>query len=347
MKVAGWISVCFVPNSRDEWFPEWSLGRTSNPSHNHMKTPNKGTNSMNPMNGFSDSVCDSRAVPNLWGSLENDPDVMVHQQLARLKFFENEVGCQGHSILEFGCGTGFNCDYLRQRGKASKVVGLDVSDSSVQYAKKRYHGVDFLVADGCDPQLNIETGSWDRVVAFEVLEHVPDMHAFLANIKRHLSADGRVFISTPNIAVFSLGYEPSPINRTHLKELTLLEFRDLLNAHFAHVQIFGQSFSKASLLEDWKTDVQRKIEQLQRGQRWQRQEPLRTKLRKLKIVDLAYRVPLFRGVWRWLRWQVWGQWERHRAIKARKYSYRDFVFQSHDMSEALWFCAVVANGSDR
>jgi 2-polyprenyl-3-methyl-5-hydroxy-6-metoxy-1,4-benzoquinol methylase len=45
-----------------------------------------------------------------------------------------------------------------------------------------------------------------------VLEHVPDMPAFLPNLRRHLAAGGAAFVTTPNRPVFSLGHEPSPVN---------------------------------------------------------------------------------------------------------------------------------------
>ncbi len=104
-------------------------------------------------------------------------------------------------------------------------------------------------------RLDLGPGHWDRILSCEVLEHVPDMPAFLANLRRHLDENGLAFVSTPNRLVFSLGREPSPVNKEHIKELALDEFRAVLRPHFAHVEIYGQRFKDAALLAAWKTDV--------------------------------------------------------------------------------------------
>jgi hypothetical protein len=56
-----------------------------------------------------ESVYRFRAVPSGRVPLEDDPEPMVQQQLARLYFFEREVGALGRRVLDWGCGTGFNC----------------------------------------------------------------------------------------------------------------------------------------------------------------------------------------------------------------------------------------------
>jgi trans-aconitate methyltransferase len=43
-----------------------------------------------------------------------------------------------HSILDYGCGTGDTCVLLQQTFDAKSVVGLDVSSSSIEVARKRH-----------------------------------------------------------------------------------------------------------------------------------------------------------------------------------------------------------------
>ena len=287
------------------------------------------------------SIYQFRAFPSLLNNLENDPDVMVHQQLARLRFFEEQMTGDLNSVLEFGCGFGFNCNYLQQLPGVAKVAGLDLSEGVINLARQRYPRVDFLVADACDPLLKIPPGEWNYVVACEVLEHVPDMEAFVENIRRHLRNDGSGFISTPNRVNFSLGHEPSPMNREHIKDLDFEEFRSLLCSHFSHVKIFGQRFRRKDLLEAWKLEVAAKIFRLEAGTRWNQPQPLRSRLRKIKAIDYVYRIRLLQAAWRFLRWRLAGRVATQRAIKNRPYSFADFEFVADDFADSLWFCAFV------
>lgn len=278
---------------------------------------------------IDDSVFHSRAVPS-GGLLENDPDVMIHQQLARLNFFEREVGTTGKTVLDFGCGSGFNSHLLQS---ARRVVGFDNSPEVIAVANSLFPRSRFLVADGCDPRLNL--GTFERIICCEVLEHVPDMPSFIKNIFKHLTNDGIAFITTPNVKVFSNGYRPSPMNREHIRELDIDEFRELLQP-FEKVRIYGQKFCRAELAEEWAQDVERKATLLKTGNRWPRQTSHHVLLRSI------HSCPPIKWVWRLLRWRLIAGIQRRRAVLARPYSFHDFDFVENDFENALWFCAVVS-----
>ena len=277
----------------------------------------------------------SRAVRSVDRSMESDPDVMVHQQLARLRFFEAALDVQGQRVLDFGCGSGFNCHELTN---AKEVLGFDASPDAILLARKFFPNCRFEIADACSPSLSL--GQWDRILCCEVLEHVPDMPTFLDNIKRHLSPDGTAFISTPNRDVFSLGHEPSPMNREHIKELNLQEFTDLLTARFSSVEIFGQSFRDPALLTEWEADVRKNIKSLEAGTRWK--EPTHTRMSRNPLLRAIYRVPLLPRAWKWLRWSLIEGMKTRRVLRNRPYSYTDFEFHKDNLARAIWFCAIVS-----
>lgn len=281
-----------------------------------------------------DDVFHSRAIRSLTHSLEDDPDVMVHQQLARLRFFEESVGVAGQRVLDFGCGSGFNCHELNG---AKEILGFDVSEASVQLARQSFPNCEFVVGDACSAALSL--GQWDRLLCCEVLEHVPDMATFLDNIKRHLAPDGIAFISTPNREIFSLGHEPSPVNREHLKELNLSEFIELLSARFTHVDIYGQHFKDPKLLVEWKADVRAKITLLEAGTRWQK--PPDSKVRTNPLFRAVYNFGLVKRAWKWLRWSVIEGMHAKELARTRPYSFTDFEFRKDELSQAVWFCAIV------
>jgi 2-polyprenyl-3-methyl-5-hydroxy-6-metoxy-1,4-benzoquinol methylase len=192
-----------------------------------------------------------RAVRSLEVPVGDDPEEMVQEQYARLRFFEGRRGPDARRVLDWGCGSGFNCRCLTQADPGREVAGFDVSPAAIRLARESFPGIDFRLGDGCDPALDLYAGAWDRVLCCEVLEHVPDQPAFVANVRRHLAPGGAAFVSTPNRDVFSLGHEPSPVNREHVKELTRDEFVGLLRPHFSGVEVHGQRFKDVGLLRAW------------------------------------------------------------------------------------------------
>jgi SAM-dependent methyltransferase len=197
-----------------------------------------------------------------------------------------------------------------------------------------------MCADACDSLLDLSVGAWDLIVSFEVLEHVPHMDTFIKNIRRHLAPTGMAFISTPNRDIFSIGHEPSPMNREHVKELNREEFERLLQPHFSNIEIWGQRFKKNALLEAWKADVREKITQCQSGTRWQKVPSLREQLMHIPLINRAYEHRLLRKSWKYLRWELFQTIADKRAIAKRPYGFKDFEF-SRDTSDALWFCALL------
>jgi SAM-dependent methyltransferase len=286
-----------------------------------------------------DRVFRFRAVRSPCTRMDDDPEPMVQQQVARLRFFEGRLGAGARRILDWGCGSGFNCPSLLAEGR--EVVGFDVSSAAIRLARRSFRGVDFRVADACDPGLDLEPGTWDRIFSCEVLEHVPDVPAFLANLRRHLAPGGLAFVTTPNRDVFSLGHEPSPVNREHVKELTAVEFVDLLRPHFAGVELYGQRFREERLLRAWQEDVRGKIRACREGTRWLEKRTLRARLRAWRVVDWAYRVPALRAAWRAFRWRFLTGLRRVLAPAAPPYHWSDFEFVRGDLSDCLWLCAIL------
>jgi glycosyltransferase involved in cell wall biosynthesis len=64
--------------------------------------------------------------------------------------------------------------------------------------------------------------SYDAVTAFEVLEHVPDVDAFLSQLEAMVRPGGRVYLSTPN-GCFGAGANPN-----HLRALRAIDVADIL-----------------------------------------------------------------------------------------------------------------------
>lgn len=96
-------------------------------------------------------------------------------------------------ILDAGCGTGYKAFALALANPGAKIVGIDLSEESVNLAIQRlqYHGIEntefYAISIEDLPQLGME---FDYINADEVLYLVPDHVAALQAMKAVLKPDG-------------------------------------------------------------------------------------------------------------------------------------------------------------
>lgn len=102
----------------------------------------------------------------------------------------------GKSALDVGCGAGLLCEPLARLG--ADVTGVDAAPENAQAAALHAEGagLDIRYLAGEIGAQNI--GKFDLVTSMEVVEHVSDKAAFLADLKARLKPDGLMILSTPN-----------------------------------------------------------------------------------------------------------------------------------------------------
>ena len=100
------------------------------------------------------------------------------------------LGTPGLAI-EIGAAGGGNSLVLREHGW--DVLATDCHDAGVRIAQAR--GLDAIRADARD--LPVDAGSYDLVVAFDVLEHIDDDHLAAREIYRVLRPGGTALIAVP------------------------------------------------------------------------------------------------------------------------------------------------------
>ncbi len=105
----------------------------------------------------------------------------------------------GRRVLDLGCGTGYGAARLVASGAAS-VVGLDVDQRLIRYARKRFAGpsVRFVVARA--EALGGDLGLFDTVVAANLLAHLDQPALAIDQASRHLQPEGTLIASVPPIA---------------------------------------------------------------------------------------------------------------------------------------------------
>lgn len=96
-------------------------------------------------------------------------------------------------IIEIGCGAGSLLFDLAAQGFTA--LGVDQSPSALALARTLAAESDGIeIAASTD---NAEAESFDFLTAFEVLEHIEDDHAALADWSRYLRSDGTLVFSVP------------------------------------------------------------------------------------------------------------------------------------------------------
>ncbi|MEP6574541.1 MAG: methyltransferase domain-containing protein [Gemmatimonadota bacterium] len=113
------------------------------------------------------------------------------------EFFKPIDPRPGHRVLDIGCGTGDFLRLLARMVAPGAAVGVDLSETMVAEARHRT-GADLAnlsFQSGDVHALSFENGSFDRVLATQVLLHVTDPGRALAELSRVLAPDGRMMIS--------------------------------------------------------------------------------------------------------------------------------------------------------
>jgi SAM-dependent methyltransferase len=168
-----------------------------------------------------------------------DPDLW-NEHLARYAFAAR-LG-RNRRVLDAGCGSGYGAAELA-RG-AARVVGVDVSEEAVSYAAANYREPNLRYLRASCAALPFPDGSFDLVVAFEVIEHVPEWQGLLEETRRVLAPGGQFIVSTPNAQYYAASRRQSGPNPWHVHEFEFQEFREALAAVFAHVSLFVENHAQ-------------------------------------------------------------------------------------------------------
>ncbi|MDP3732507.1 MAG: class I SAM-dependent methyltransferase, partial [Candidatus Omnitrophota bacterium] len=160
--------------------------------------------------------------------LEKETPLMIARHFCAYRFAKDYVF--NKEVLDIGCGEGYGSNFLA--GFANKVVGMDYDKEIVSYAKNKYQkdNLGFYAMDAKD--LSSFRNKFDIVCSFQVIEHIPDIKAFSENIKNLLSTKGIFICSTPNRLDASPNGD-TPLNRFHIKEYLINEFKELLGTYFS------------------------------------------------------------------------------------------------------------------
>jgi len=135
----------------------------------------------------------AKAEPAYFVRFENFPYDDWKPARQRYDFVNAHV--KGNSLLDIGCGY-----YpITEEVNVERKVGIDVSRRAAEKAKKDFHQFYFIDITQTDKDLlRSQLGTFDTVVASEVLEHLENPGATIDKVAYLLNPRGRFIVTVPN-----------------------------------------------------------------------------------------------------------------------------------------------------
>ena len=130
----------------------------------------------------------------------------------------------GKKILECGCGKGEYLELMRSAG--AKVCGMEFSAENVSAASAKGLEVEQLYFDTGKEKLS--SAPFDGFFILNYLEHIPDLSAYLAGIRRNLVPGGYGLVEVPNFDMMIKEKLFAEFTSDHLYYFTERTLRTLL-----------------------------------------------------------------------------------------------------------------------
>ncbi|MGV1683774.1 bifunctional 2-polyprenyl-6-hydroxyphenol methylase/3-demethylubiquinol 3-O-methyltransferase UbiG [Sphingopyxis sp. NJF-3] len=107
----------------------------------------------------------------------------------------------GRRALDVGCGAGLLAEPLARLGAA--VTGVDAAPENIAAARDHAAGQGLAIAYHAGELAALPPATFDLVTSMEVVEHVADPAAFVAELAARLAPGGLMILSTPNRTIAS------------------------------------------------------------------------------------------------------------------------------------------------
>ena len=147
--------------------------------------------------------------------------------------------CRGRRVLDAASGEGYGSGMMAE--VAATVTGVDFCAEAIGEAGRKYRreNLRFVCADL--RELPFGDGEFDVIVSFETIEHVRDQRRVLGELRRVLSPQGLLIMSSPNRTPFGArNYRDGRVNPHHVAEMESSEFESLLREYFSFVRVDSQ-----------------------------------------------------------------------------------------------------------
>jgi len=110
-----------------------------------------------------------------------------------LKKLKQLIG-ESNKVLDVGCGEGSRLETMMPKGRSG--WGVDISDTAIGYAQKKYPHHKFSISDAS--HLPYDSNSFDLVYSAFAVEHVTEPKLVINEMIRVCKSQGKVVILCPN-----------------------------------------------------------------------------------------------------------------------------------------------------
>jgi len=142
-------------------------------------------------------------------------DLLERAKLGPAEFFAPLEIKPDHRVLDAGCGTGDFLRILAPLLRSGSAVGIDLSETMLSEARRRtdssYPNLSFRMANV--QELPFDDESFDRVMATQLLLHVPDPQLALAEIRRVLAPGGLISVGEIDWGTVAVGTADRELGR--------------------------------------------------------------------------------------------------------------------------------------
>ena len=108
------------------------------------------------------------------------------------RLIEKQTGINKGCVLDVGSGTGAFVNEMKKSGW--QVTGLE-PDADARSVCKQVYDIELR---SIEQLFELAPSSFDAITMWHVLEHVHDLHGYLAQLKSLLKQNGKLFIAVPN-----------------------------------------------------------------------------------------------------------------------------------------------------
>lgn len=172
---------------------------------------------------------------------EKPSDDLSGRLLASMQFVE-DIDIKDCTVLDIGCGYGW-CELNFLGRGVKKIVGVEISEADLVTIKKNINDARLELRVSSAINLPFESNSFDTVVSWEVIEHIPreSEELMFSEVCRVLRPGGVFYMSTPRQSFWSNVLDPAwwLAGHRHYAQSTLMKYANSSTLVVDNVKVKG------------------------------------------------------------------------------------------------------------
>jgi SAM-dependent methyltransferase len=174
--------------------------------------------------------------------IKEKPTDALHGRTLYTTCFISDYDIKDKELLNIGCGYGWFELNAIERG-CSRIIGIEPTENDLKTAKEHIVNDKITFGIGSAIDLPFKSASFDTVVSFDVVEHIPKSmeDIMFEEVGRVLKKTGIFYLSTPYNSFFSKILDPAwwLIGHRHYSKDQLLSFAERVELKIDKVIVNG------------------------------------------------------------------------------------------------------------